>query len=126
VIVVDASAIIEVLDRSAKGVALEQFLDDDVAAPDILIPEVVHYYSRIARIESARVLAESAVVDLDAAEIQYVPIWPYIARIWELRHSISSYDACYVAVAEALDCPLLTADTRLARADGIRTRIIAV
>jgi len=126
VIVVDASAIIEVLDRSATGLALEQFLDDDVAAPDTLIPEVIRYYGRMARIDSARLLAESAVADLDAADIQYVPIWPHIARIWDLRHSVSAYDACYVAVAEALDCPLLTADTRLARANGIRARVITV
>lgn len=39
-------------------------------------------------------------------------------RIWELRDNLSAYDATYVAVAEALDAPLLTADARLARAPG--------
>jgi predicted nucleic acid-binding protein len=126
VIVVDASAIIETLDRSPKGLALERFMDDDLAAPDTLIPEVVRYYGRMALTESNRALAESAIRDLDAAEIQYVPIWPYTGRIWELRHSVSAYDACYVAVAEALNCPILTADERLARAHGVRAPIIAV
>ncbi|HTH05305.1 MAG TPA: type II toxin-antitoxin system VapC family toxin [Ilumatobacteraceae bacterium] len=125
-IVVDASAIIDTLDRSAKAFALEPFLDDDLAAPDTLIPEVIRYYARMARAEARRALAESAVSDLDAADIHYVPIWPYTQRIWELRQSVSAYDACYVAVAEALQCPLLTTDTRLAGANDVRVPIIVV
>ena len=46
-----------------------------------------------------------------------------IDRIWELRHNVSVYDAAYVAVAEALDCHLVTADQRLAAADGPRCTI---
>jgi len=126
VIVVDASAIIELLNRSPKGLALEQFMNDDLAAPDTLIPEVVRYYGRMARAESYREIAESAIRDLDAAEIQYMAIWPYTRRIWELRHSVSPYDSCYVAVVEALNCPILNADERLARANGVRAPIIAV
>ena len=117
---------IDTLDRSAKAFALEQFLDDDLAAPEILVPEVVRYYARMARAEASRAVADSAISDLDAAEIQYVPIWPYVQRIWELRQSVSAYDACYVAVAEALHCPVLTTDTRLAGANGIRVPIIVV
>jgi predicted nucleic acid-binding protein len=39
-------------------------------------------------------------------------------RVWQLRHALTGYDAWYVAVAEAIELPLATLDTRLARADG--------
>ncbi|GAB4198893.1 MAG: hypothetical protein OHK0013_08590 [Sandaracinaceae bacterium] len=42
--------------------------------------------------------------------------------MWALRASLTAYDACYVALAEALSCPLATLDTRLARASGPRCR----
>lgn len=47
----------------------------------------------------------------------------FLARIWQLRENISSYDACYVALAEWLNAPLLTRDARLARASGHTARI---
>jgi predicted nucleic acid-binding protein len=46
-----------------------------------------------------------------------------IPRIWELRRSISAYDAAYVALAEVLGAPLLTRDARLGRSHGHRARI---
>ena len=48
---------------------------------------------------------------------------PLIARCWELRHNVTAYDASYVALAEALGVPLLTADARLANAPGIRCEV---
>ncbi|HNM84141.1 MAG: type II toxin-antitoxin system VapC family toxin [Mycobacterium sp.] len=50
-----------------------------------------------------------------------VELWPYdalAARIWELRRNLTSYDAAYVALAEAIGVPLVTLDRRLARASG--------
>ncbi len=44
-------------------------------------------------------------------------------RIFALRHSLSAYDAAYVAVAESIEAPLLTADGRLSRAHGHRARV---
>lgn len=48
---------------------------------------------------------------------------PLLERIWELRHSLSAYDAAYVALAESLDAPLVTCDARLARARGHAARV---
>ena len=44
-------------------------------------------------------------------------------RIWELRDNVTAYDAAYVALAEAIECPLVTADTRLSRAPGLRCAV---
>ncbi len=44
-------------------------------------------------------------------------------RVWELRHNLTAYDAAYVAVAEALDCSLVTGDARLAAAPGLRCEV---
>ena len=54
------------------------------------------------------------------------PAFSILDRIWELRDSLSAYDASYVALAELLDCNLLTADARLSRAPGVRCAITVV
>ncbi|MHB1172529.1 MAG: type II toxin-antitoxin system VapC family toxin [Lacisediminihabitans sp.] len=48
---------------------------------------------------------------------------PFLPRIWELRHDLSAYDAHYVALAEALDIPLLNCDRRMAKASGHRAQV---
>jgi len=58
--------------------------------------------------------------------ISRVPVHGMLARMWELRENVSGYDAGYVAVAEALDTPLLTADARLAAASGPRCPMVVV
>ena len=50
--------------------------------------------------------------------VERFPLVGLVARIWALRDNASAYDAAYFALAEALDCPLLTADARLAAAPG--------
>jgi predicted nucleic acid-binding protein len=61
-----------------------------------------------------------AVEDLLALPVVRVPSGPLMRRAYELRANLTAYDAAYVALAEALDCALLTADARLARAPGLR------
>ncbi len=56
--------------------------------------------------------------DLQALPIQRATHLPLLARCWELRGNLTTYDAAYVALAEALDTTLLTGDRRLARAPG--------
>ena len=55
--------------------------------------------------------------------VERVPTLRLITRAFELRANVSAYDACYVALAERLDCDLITADNRLAAAVGPRCRI---
>src|SRR5262245_41509593 len=106
---------IDVLNRGPSAARVEALLDDDVAAPDALIPEVVRHLARNDRNDP---VAAVRFAQFLSADIQFVPAWPYADRIWELRHSVSPYDACYVAIAEALGCALVTKDQRLARAHG--------
>jgi predicted nucleic acid-binding protein len=46
-----------------------------------------------------------------------------LGRIWALSHVVTPYDAVYIALAEALDIVLVTADARLARAPGVKCDI---
>jgi predicted nucleic acid-binding protein len=70
--------------------------------------------------------ANDAVYDLLALPITLYPTTPRLRRCWELRSNVSAYDACYVALAEALDGALLTADARLANAPGTRCAFLLV
>ncbi|MGI8900400.1 MAG: type II toxin-antitoxin system VapC family toxin [Nocardioides sp.] len=53
-------------------------------------------------------------------------VFTLLDRVWQLRDNLSAYDASYVALAESLDCTLLTADARLSRAPGLRCPITVV
>jgi predicted nucleic acid-binding protein len=67
-----------------------------------------------------------ALDDLRDLPLQRVDHAPLLARCWELRDNLTNYDAAYVALAEALDVPLLTGDQRLARSTGPRCSIEAI
>lgn len=66
--------------------------------------------------EDARV----AMHHLASLAVRRIPHAPLLSRIWELRENVTPADAAYVALAEDLDAPLLTTDSRLARATGPR------
>ena len=66
----------------------------------------------------SRIEATSAHADLTRLDVALFPFAPFAERVWALRGSLTSYDAWYVALAEALDCPLVTLDRRLSRASG--------
>lgn len=56
-------------------------------------------------------------------DLERYPHEPFLPRIWMLRRNLTAYDAAYIALAEALDAPLLTSDGRVARAPGISARV---
>lgn len=70
--------------------------------------------------------ADDAVDDLLALPVTLYPTTPLLRRCWELRSNVTAYDACYVALAEALDAALLTADARLVNAPGTRCSFVLV
>jgi predicted nucleic acid-binding protein len=121
VIVVDASVIATaLLDDEADGAAVRDRLrHTSLAAPEILDLEVLSMVRRLLANDQLTVKrADQAITDLADLRVQRAPHRPLIHRCWELRHNLSPYDASYVALAEALDTSLLTADERLARAPG--------
>ena len=122
-IVVDASAMIDVLTRRPNAAAIEALLDDDIAAPELLVSEVLRFLTGLERDGHPVEAARTALAD---AAIDYLPVWPHHERIRELRHTVSPYDAAYVVVAEALACPLVTTDRRLAAATGLTIPVVAV
>jgi len=67
--------------------------------------------------------AAEALADLSDLRLVRHPHEPYVPRIWALRHNLTAYDAAYVALAEALESPLVTRDTRMASAHGHRAKI---
>ena len=126
-IVVDASILANALaDDHADGDAARGELRaaDQVTAPDLVDVETV---SVLRKRWLARTLSdqrfEAAVGHLQQLQFERVPTLRLVRRAFELRTNVSPYDACYVALAERLDCELVTADGRLAAAPGPRCAI---
>lgn len=94
---------------------------DGIAAPDLVDVETVSVLRKrwLAGTLSAQRFA-AAVGDLDALAMERYPVRALLRRAYELRANLTPYDAVYVALAETLDCPLVTADRRLTNAPGPR------
>ena len=120
-LVADASAIaIVVADSGPDGQRIRDRLrNESIAAPDLMRVDVVSVLRRQRSLgQLTDIEANQAVADLLALPITTYPTAPLLHRAWALRDNLTAYDACYVALAEALRCTLLTADTRLSKAPG--------
>lgn len=119
-IVVDASAILELLLRTSASEAVVRRLfraNETLHAPHLIDVEVMQVLRRYARNRSVPLARlEEALDDFRAVPIERYPHELLVARIWELRDNLSAYDAAYVALAELLRAPLITFDSRLAAA----------
>jgi predicted nucleic acid-binding protein len=126
-IVIDASVLANVVgDDGGDGqrARLEFRIAADVAAPDLVDVETVAVLRKrwLAGTVSDRRFA-AAVDDLAQLDLDRYPTLPFMRRAYELRANVTAYDSAYVALAEALQCELLTADARLASAPGPRCAI---
>jgi predicted nucleic acid-binding protein len=129
-IVVDASALVEVLLRTPASAAVESHLfapGQTLHAPhllDIEVARVIRKYAARGEINDER--GRMALGDLGAFFMQRSPHDFLLPRVWSLRNNVTAYDAVYIALAEALDAMLLTRDHRLAAAAGHRARVALV
>ena len=128
-LVLDASAVIEVLLRTTRAAKIEERIfkkATSLSAPHLLDLEVLQVLRRYSGREMSEDRCHLAIIDFQDLPITRYPHHLFVHRIWELRKSMTAYDAAYVALAEALEAPLLTCDTKLASAHGHTARILLV
>lgn len=123
-LVVDASFVMALLTNSDDAIttwARDLIDGSDLVAPHLMPVEVT---SALRNAEHRTLLKpqHAAVThrDLVGLDIEFHPFEPFASRVWELRHSVSPYDAWYLALAERLDVPLATLDRRLTRTADTR------
>jgi len=122
--VVDASVLVEVLLNRLAGERVAHQLsdpDETLHAPhlvDLEAAQTLRRYEAAGEMSPER--ARQALLVFAQLPLERHAHWPFLDRIWELRRNLTAYDAAYVALAEALDAPLLTCDRALASAPGHR------
>lgn len=126
-IVVDASVLANALaDDGIDGATARDRLaaGGELAAPDVVDLETVAVFrKRWLAGDLTDKRFSDAVDDLGDLAMTRYPALPLMRRAFELRHNVTAYDAAYVALAEHLDCSLITADQRLAAAPNIACNV---
>jgi predicted nucleic acid-binding protein len=130
VIVVDASVVLEVLLRTPHSDEIADRLlrpHERLHAPHLLdleVAQVLRRYAERGELTDAR--GREALDLLGLFPLTRHAHEPLLHRIWQLRSSLTAYDAAYVALAEALGVTLVTRDARIARASGVRATLEVV
>jgi predicted nucleic acid-binding protein len=122
-VVVDSSVLVAALvDTGSPGTWAEEILaSGSLHAPELARAEATNILRRLERAKQITTPeANAAHDDLMQPSLALFSFDPFAERIWELRHTVTSYDAWYVALAEALKLPLATLDERLSKATGVR------
>lgn len=126
-IVLDASALVELLLATPRGVAVAQRIarkHETVHVPHLVDLEVasalrsLENHPQVSATEAVR-----AIGDLLAMPMRRYAHDPLLARVWQLRGNLTTYDAVYIALAEYLSAPLITCDAKLAAAPGHRATV---
>ena len=126
-VVIDSSVVIAALvdsgplGRWAEGVLASGLLQ----APELVRAEATNIFRRLERAKLITTPeANAAQDDLMQLDIELFTFEPFASRIWELRHNVTSYDAWYVAIAEALKLPLATLDEPLSKANKVTCKFL--
>ena len=126
-VVIDSSVVVAALvDSGPQG----EWAEEVLASGLLQAPELVHAEATnvLRRLEREKLIttpeANAAQEDLMQLDIELFPFEPFASRIWELRHNVTSYDAWYVAIAEALNLPLATLDEPLSKSKGVTCKFL--
>jgi predicted nucleic acid-binding protein len=122
VIGIDASAVLEFLLQTSTGVRVEARLfrnEEEFHAPHLVDVEVIQGLRRLVRMGAAL----EAIADLADLDLNRHAHLDLLGGAWKLRDNISAYDALYVALAEAIEAPIVSCDKPLGNASGHRPRI---
>ena len=125
--VLDASALVELLLGTEAGRRVAARIADPTLAlhvphlADVEVTQALRRYVREGALDGDS--AAAALEDLRALDLERHSHEPLLDRVWALRDNLTAYDAVYVALAEALECALLTCDGRLARAPVLSRRV---
>lgn len=128
-IVLDASAVVELLTNGRLADPLLADLserNDSFLVPYLLDVEVASALRRLVagqRVDAHRI--DQLLDDLAMLPAERCAHIPLLARIWELRHNFTSYDAVYIALAEATGAILYTCDSKLSRGHKARVKVFA-
>ena len=126
-IVIDASALLEFLLQTPLGTRVEARLfrsRDEFHLPHLADVEVTQGLRRLVRAgEVSSDRAADAIADLADLDLHRHPHIDLVGRAWKLRENVTAYDAMYIALAEALEAPIVTCDQSLTRAPGHRVHI---
>ena len=124
-VVIDASA--AYLALLNRGEARSRLASEELHAPHSIDAELMQSLRRADRFRIAS--GESLETMIEAWQelgVQRHSIAYLLRRIWRLRHNLAAHDAAYVALAEMLGCPLITADRRLAKTPLLRTEVVTI
>lgn len=127
-LVIDASALVELLLQTEQGALVERAIGDaELFAPDVINPEVMQSLRGLERggkLTSERAL--QAFTRFAESRISRIPTGALMQQAWSMRANVSAYDACYVALARELKCELLTTDKPLTDAPNLGVPLIIV
>lgn len=126
-IVLDASAVVELLLGTRLGGSIARRIADPAVAlhvphlVDVEVAQALRRYVRAGDLDEAS--AAEAIEDLRALDLERHAHEPLLDRVFSLRDRLTAYDAVYVALAEALGATLVTCDGKLARTPGLGDRV---
>lgn len=129
-LVLDASAAIEWLLQTAVGARVKSriFAEGETLHSshllDLEVAQVLRRFAADGQLPEVR--ARDALLDMAELPLVRYQHDSLLERIWSLRKNLTAYDAAYVALAEALDAPLITCDQRIAKAPGHRAKVEVV
>ena len=126
--VIDASVLVAALvDSGPDGIWAESVIaQGSLVGPELALAEASNILRRLEQAGTiTRSEATGAHNDLLRLDLELFPFAPFAHRVWALRDNLTSYDAWYVALAEALACPLATLDRHMTRASGPTCQFVA-